>query len=77
MCEAEGLEDLSPAAKLVFRVLGEIGPATRSEIDDEAMLPGRTTNDAIERLEDLGAVKEVGTGDPTPAYDIVDGGEEA
>jgi hypothetical protein len=76
MCEAEGLEDLSPAPKLVYRVLEEIGPATRAKVQGESLLPRRTTSDAIERLADEDLIQEVGSADPKPVYDVLNGGEE-
>jgi hypothetical protein len=75
MCEAEGLQDLLPAAKLVYRVLEEIGPATRSKIDDEAMQPRQTTIDSVATLINEGAVEEVGSSGPKPAYDVAERGE--
>jgi hypothetical protein len=75
MCEAEGLEDLSPAAKLVYRVLEEIGSATRPDIQDEAMLPRQRTIDSLATLIREDAVETVGSSGPKPAYDVAERGE--
>lgn len=76
MCEAEGLEDLSPAAKLAYRGLEEIGPASRPEISEETLLPESTARDALRSLSEADLIEEVGSPDPKPTYAVVDGGEE-
>ena len=54
----ERLLDLPPSAKLVYRVLDEDAPLTQREIRQRALLPARTTRDALSKLEDGGLVEE-------------------
>jgi DNA-binding MarR family transcriptional regulator len=54
----EGLDDLPPSAKLVFKVLEYNGPLTQKGIVEESMLSARTVRYALERLEDIGVVDE-------------------
>ncbi|MFB6196065.1 MAG: MarR family transcriptional regulator [Haloplanus sp.] len=56
--EEEGLDDLPPSAKLVFKVLEYNGSLTQKGIVEESMLSARTVRYALERLEDLGVVDE-------------------
>ncbi|MGM0590359.1 MAG: winged helix-turn-helix transcriptional regulator [Halobacteriota archaeon] len=56
--DEEGLEDLPPSAKLVFKVLEYNGPLTQKGIVEESMLSARTVRYALERLEDIGIVDE-------------------
>ncbi|WP_248907451.1 MarR family transcriptional regulator [Halocatena marina] len=55
---AEGLVDLPPSAKLVFKVLEYNGPLTQKGIVEESMLSARTVRYALERLEGINAVDE-------------------
>jgi DNA-binding Lrp family transcriptional regulator len=56
--DSEGLEDLPPSAKLVFKVLEYDGPLTQKQIVEESMLSARTVRYALERLEEIDAVDE-------------------
>jgi len=56
--DEEGLEDLPPSAKLVFKVLDYDGPLTQKQIVEESMLSARTVRYALERLENIGIVDE-------------------
>ena len=56
--DTEGLEDLPPSAKLVFKVLEYNGSLTQKGIVEESMLSARTVRYALERLEDIGVVDE-------------------
>jgi predicted transcriptional regulator len=54
----EGLEDLPPSAKLVFKVLEYDGPLTQKQIVEQSMLSARTVRYALERLQEIDAVSE-------------------
>ena len=54
----EGLDDLPPSAKLVYKVLEYNGSLTQKQIVEESMLSARTVRYALERLEDIGVVDE-------------------
>jgi DNA-binding MarR family transcriptional regulator len=54
----EGLIDLPPSAKLVYKVLEYNGPLTQKGIVEESMLSARTVRYALERLEGINAVDE-------------------
>ena len=55
----ERLVDLPPSAKLVYKVLeSEDAPLTQGQIRDQALLPARTTRDALTKLEDEDLVEE-------------------
>jgi len=56
--DADGLDDLPPSAKLVFKVLEYDGPLTQKGIVEESMLSARTVRYALERLERIGVVDE-------------------
>ena len=56
--DEEGLDDLPPSAKLVFKVLEYNGPLTQKGIVEESMLSARTVRYALERLEGIGIVDE-------------------
>lgn len=56
--QTEGLDDLPPSAKLVFKVLEYNGPLTQKGIVEESMLSARTVRYALERLEGIGVVDE-------------------
>ena len=56
--DEDGLEDLPPSAKLVFKVLEYDGPLTQKQIVEESMLSARTVRYALERLENIGIVDE-------------------
>ncbi|MDQ2052942.1 helix-turn-helix domain-containing protein [Natronolimnohabitans sp. A-GB9] len=53
----EAVEDLTPSAKLVYKVLEHADdPLDQAEIADRTMLPRRTVRGALADLEDVGAV---------------------
>jgi hypothetical protein len=52
------LVDLPPSAKLVFKVLEEDAPLTQRQIREQALLPARTTRDALTKLKDEELVEE-------------------
>ena len=56
--DEEGLDDLPPSAKLVFKVLEYNGTLTQKGIVEESMLSARTVRYALERLEAIGVVDE-------------------
>jgi predicted transcriptional regulator len=56
--DEDGLDDLPPSAKLVFKVLEYNGSLTQKGIVEESMLSARTVRYALERLEDIGVVDE-------------------
>ena len=56
--DADGLADLPPSAKLVYKVLEYDGPLTQKQIVQESMLSARTVRYALERLENIGIVSE-------------------
>lgn len=51
------LDDLPPAAKLVWVALWEESPRTGAELATETTLPQRTVRWALGRLEDRGVVE--------------------
>ncbi|WP_266080118.1 hypothetical protein [Haladaptatus caseinilyticus] len=54
----ERLLELPPSAKLVYRVLQEDAPKTQRQVRDEALLPARTTRDALTKLKENDLVEE-------------------
>lgn len=54
----ERLVALPPSSKLVYKVLAEDAPLTQRGIRERALLPARTTRDALTRLEAAGLVEE-------------------
>jgi len=54
----EGIADLPPSAKLVYKVLEYNGPLTQKGIVEESMLSARTVRYALERLETIDVVDE-------------------
>ena len=56
--DGEGIADLPPSAKLVYKILEYNGPLTQKGIVEESMLSARTVRYALERLETIGAVEE-------------------
>ena len=56
--DEEGLDDLPPSAKLVFKVLEYNGSLTQKGIVEESMLSARTVRYALERLEEIDTVEE-------------------
>ncbi|MFC6836612.1 ArsR family transcriptional regulator [Halomarina ordinaria] len=54
----EGIADLPPSAKLVYKVLEYNGPLTQKGIVEESMLSARTVRYALERLETISVVDE-------------------
>nr|WP_255666310.1 hypothetical protein [Haladaptatus sp. DYF46] len=49
---------MPPSAKLVFRVLEEDAPMTQKGVRNEALLPARTTRDALLKLKDGNLIEE-------------------
>jgi len=56
--DGEGIADLPPSAKLVFKVLEYDGPLTQKGIVEESMLSARTVRYALERLDEVGVIEE-------------------
>ena len=56
--DGEGLTDLPPSAKLVYKVLEYDGPLTQKGIVEESMLSARTVRYALERLDEVGVIEE-------------------
>ena len=56
--EGEGISDLPPSAKLVYKVLEYDGPLTQKGIVEESMLSARTVRYALERLDEVGVIEE-------------------
>ncbi|WP_407652247.1 winged helix-turn-helix transcriptional regulator [Halomicrococcus gelatinilyticus] len=54
----ERLLELPPSAKLVYRVLQEDAPMTQRQLREDALLPARTTRDALAKLKERGLVEE-------------------
>lgn len=52
------LRDLPPSAKLVLKVLEYQGGLTQKQIVEESRLSQRTVRDALDRLDDAGAVEK-------------------
>lgn len=50
-------ESKPPSARLVERVLDDIGPATLSEVVDESGLPRSTARSALRRLRELNEIE--------------------
>jgi DNA-binding Lrp family transcriptional regulator len=56
--DVEGIGDLPPSAKLVYKVLEYDGPLTQKGIVEESMLSARTVRYALERLDEIGVIEE-------------------
>ncbi|MEF8908425.1 MAG: helix-turn-helix domain-containing protein [Haloarculaceae archaeon] len=56
--DGDGIADLPPSAKLVYKVLEYNGPLTQKGIVEESMLSARTVRYALERLDEVGVVQE-------------------
>jgi predicted transcriptional regulator len=56
--DGEGIADLPPSAKLVYKVLEYNGPLTQKGIVEESMLSARTVRYALERLDEVGIIEE-------------------
>ncbi len=54
----ERLVELPPSAKLVYRVLTDDAPMTQQQVRTDALLPARTTRDALQKLKDENLVEE-------------------
>lgn len=52
------LVDLPPSSKLVYRILDEDGALTQRQIRQRALLPARTTRDALAKLREADLVEE-------------------
>lgn len=52
------LVNLSPSAKLVFRVLQHDQPLTSRDIAEKTLLPKRTVRDALSKLDDADLAEE-------------------
>jgi predicted transcriptional regulator len=77
--DEEGIADLPPSAKLVYKVLEYNGPLTQKGIVQESMLSARTVRYALERLDEIGVIEEdVYFADARQnLYEITDGAAEA
>lgn len=53
----QGIEDLPPSSKLVYKTLEWNGRLTQQQIIEKSLLSGRTVRDALGRLEDHGIVE--------------------
>jgi DNA-binding Lrp family transcriptional regulator len=58
MSDERTIEDAPPSAKLVYKVLQYNGSLTQKAIVEKSMLSQRTVRDAIDRLEELGIIRE-------------------
>jgi DNA-binding MarR family transcriptional regulator len=58
MSDKRSITDAPPSAKLVYKVLQYNGSLTQKGIVEKSMLSQRTVRDAIDRLEELGIVRE-------------------
>lgn len=58
MSEERPITDAPPSAKLVYKVLQYNGSLTQKGIVEKSMLSQRTVRDAIDRLEELGIIRE-------------------
>ena len=56
--EHEGLLELPPSAKLVYRVLDYEGPLTQQQLCEQTRLSSRTVRYAISELGDLEIITE-------------------
>ena len=54
----ERLLNLPPSSKLVYKVLEDESPLTQRGIRERALLPARTTRDALTKLKDADIVEE-------------------
>ncbi|WP_227357040.1 hypothetical protein [Haladaptatus salinisoli] len=54
----ERLLELPPSAKLVYRVLEDDAPLTQRQVREDALLPARTTRDALTKLKERDIVEE-------------------
>ena len=54
----ERLIELPPSAKLVYRVLTDNAPMTQQQVRTDALLPARTTRDALMKLKQQNLVEE-------------------
>jgi DNA-binding MarR family transcriptional regulator len=77
--DEEGIADLPPSAKLVYKVLEYNGPLTQKGIVEESMLSARTVRYALERLDGVNLIEEdVYFADARQnLYEITDEGAEA
>lgn len=55
---SELLENTSPSAKLVYKVLEYNGALTKQQITEKTRLPSRTVRDALDRLQDQNIVSK-------------------
>jgi len=53
----DGLRDLPPSAKLVYKVLEYEDTLSQGQLAEETLLPPRTVRYALTRLEEAGAVE--------------------
>jgi DNA-binding Lrp family transcriptional regulator len=58
MSDERTIDDAPPSAKLVYKVLQYNGGLTQKAIVKKSMLSQRTVRDAIDRLQELGIVRE-------------------
>jgi DNA-binding Lrp family transcriptional regulator len=58
MSDERAIQDAPPSAKLLYKVLEYNGSLTQKGIVEKSMLSQRTVRDAIDRLAELGVVRE-------------------
>ena len=54
---SQDVSDLPPSAKLVYKTLAWNGELTQGEIAEESLLAHRTVRNALDRLDEVGAVE--------------------
>ncbi len=57
-CGTEGVSDLAPSAKLVYKVLEYNGELTQKQIAEKSLLSPRTVRYALNELESAGVVED-------------------
>ncbi|MFC7116665.1 winged helix-turn-helix domain-containing protein [Natronoarchaeum sp. GCM10025703] len=57
-CDTEGVSDLAPSAKLVYKVLEYNGELTQKQIAEKSLLSPRTVRYALNELESAGVVED-------------------
>ena len=54
----DGLQEMPPSSKLVYKVLEHDGQLTQRQLADHSLLPTRTVRYALDRLRDEDIVEE-------------------
>lgn len=57
-CDTEGVSELAPSAKLVYKVLEYNGELTQKQIAEKFLLAPRTVRYALNELESAGVVED-------------------